>query len=176
MLTFTKEHSDSVPAPPEVIYEILTDYGAYAEWMPLIGRGQLLAVEGNTAIAEFNLTDPKDERVAVECVHDKNRMVLTQPIEGDTPFTRIQWDIEPEGTGKSKVHLTMKCTADARWLSGSYANFPENAIKGLQNQASAFSAEFSADGPDGSRLLEIFETEEGLICWLNGKKYIMKEA
>ncbi len=176
MLTFTKEHSDTIAAPPDIVYDILTDYDSYAEWMPLIGRGHLLAVEGNTAIAEFHLTEPEGERVAVECVHNKNQMVMTQPIEGDAPFTRMQWDIEPEGAGKSRVHLSMRCTADTRWLSGSYSSFAENAVKGLQNQASAFNVDLAADDPDGTRLLEIFETEEGLICWLNGKKYIMKEA
>ncbi len=176
MLTFTKEHSGTIPAPPDVIYDILVEYDAYGEWMPLIGRGHLLAVEGNTAIAEFHLSDPEGERVAVECVHNKNRMVLTQPIEGDTPFTRMQWDIEPEGSGSSRVHFSMRCTADKRWLSGAYSNFPENAVNGLRNQASSFAVDAAPDQSGAGPLIEIFETEDGLICWLNGKKYVMKEA
>lgn len=173
MLTFTKEHSGTISAPADLLYDILTDYDSYPEWMPLIAKGHLLALEGNTAIAEFHLTEPEGERVAVECVHNRNQMVMTQPIEGDTPFTRIQWELESDGPGSTKVHLSMRCVADKRWLSGVYSNFPENAVNGLRNQASSFGAE---QGDGGGALIEIFETEDGLICWLNGKKYIMKEA
>ncbi len=174
--TFNKQHAEEIAAPPELLYEILTDYDSYAEWMPLIGKGHLMAREGDLAIAEFDLTSPQGAHVTVECIHTRNRMVMTRPIAGAAPFTRMQWDIEAAGGGKSHVTLSLRCTANIRWLTGAYANLPKLALRSLAAHVSAFAAEISIGGPDGEKLLELMETDEGLICWLNGKKYVMKEA
>jgi ribosome-associated toxin RatA of RatAB toxin-antitoxin module len=170
---FTKQLSDTVAADPGVIYDILCDYDSYAEWMPLIGSGKLLAIEGDLAIAEFGVTDPKGSVLQVECIHDRDRRVKTRRINGELPFQSMTWDIESAGSG-SKVTLSIECEWSAKWLTPNYSSVPKNAMAGLKRQAAA--AVVSVQGPGGDTLLEVMETEEGLVCVLNGKKYVMREA
>ena len=173
---FTKQHSDTVAAEPAVVYEILCDYSSYGEWMPLIGVGRLLAIEGDLAIAEFDITEPKGSVLQVECIHDRNRRVKTRRINGQIPFTTMEWDIQSAGAGQSKVTLAVECEVSWRWFKPSYSSVPKAAVAGLKRQAAAYGADISVSGPGGETLLEVMETEDGLVCILNGKKYVMREA
>lgn len=176
LLTSTKTASGSIAADPALVYEILTDYDAYSEWIPAMSYSKLLAREGDLAIAEFQLTRPHRAKFAVECIHTKNKEVLTRTISGEVPLAQVHWTLQPAEPGHTQVQL--KVDAKRSWkrlLPGywKFINLPA-CLKALQSQTSAYSADFAVADPGGEKILEIAETPEGLVCWYRGKKYTLK--
>jgi len=161
-----------------LLYEILTDYDTYVEWFPYLSQSKSLATEGELAIAEFHLATGKKDRFVVECIHTRNKMVLWRTIEGDIPVTQVEWTIEPGGEGQSKVNLEV--TRRRQWngmFSGAGKSLnPVACLKHLQTQVSAFLPEIAVTGAGGEKILELSETDEGVVCWIRGKKYVLKEA
>ena len=165
-------------ADPGLIYDILTDYDSYAEWMPYLSGSRLLAKEGDLAIAEFDMAQPKPQKLTLECIHSRNTMVLGRPISGGLPLQKIQWDISPAGQGQSQLNLTIVARNDWHWIlpgSGRYrsAQLCWNALK---KHLSAFATDIGVSTADGEKLLELLETDEGPVLWLRGKKYVLREA
>jgi hypothetical protein len=70
--TPTQRAALSLTGDPALIYEVLTDYDGFAEWLPGIAQSKSLAQEGDLAIAEFELAQPKNDRFVFECIHTRN--------------------------------------------------------------------------------------------------------
>ncbi|MND05905.1 hypothetical protein D3C83_269640 [compost metagenome] len=45
----------------------------------------------------------------------------------------------------------------------------------LQGQLATFMPEIALADESGDRILELMETEEGVVCWIRGKKYVLQE-
>jgi hypothetical protein len=177
LLAPAKRSTASLQCDAGLLYEILTDYDICAEWVPQISQSKSLATEGDLAIAEFHLSNKKKSRIVVECIHTRNQMVLWRTIEGETPITQVEWTIEASGEGQSRVTVAVERRFEwASFLSGA-GNFliPPAALKGLRRQIAAYSPEIALTDGEGEKLLEISETDEGMICWIRGKKYILTE-
>ncbi len=176
LFRFTKKCSAALRGEASLLYEILTDYDSYFEWMPLVSESKLLAKEGDLAIAEFGFSNPFKEKVAVECIHTKNKMVLIRPISGRLPVTQFEWTIEPAAEGHASVTLQIEGKVNwSRFLPGFRPILnAAGCLKSLDSQLAAFSSEFVLEDKDGQRVLELMETEQGLVCWFRGKKYLMK--
>jgi len=177
LLTFTKRSTALFRCDPTLLYEILTDYDTFAEWLPLIARSKLLAKEGDLAIAELELLRPPKDMFVVECIHTKNKMVLWRTIRGRSPITEVEWDIERAEEGQSRVTLALEGRNDWTRLVPAYSQFlhPARCLQALQARTSEFLPEL-ATTEDGEKILEISETAEGLICWMQGKKYRLTPA
>jgi ribosome-associated toxin RatA of RatAB toxin-antitoxin module len=162
-----------IDAEPATVYEILTDYNCYAEWMPLVSTSRLLAEEGDLAIAEMSLALGEGETMAIECIHDRDRMVLSRAIGGSLPVEKVKWDIEPEGSGRCKVTLAMH--PEERWQTflPSHRKFlnPEACLAALKRQASLFNGTSRAGQPGAELVFQISETPDGLVAWYLGKQY-----
>ena len=175
--TFTKRSAQLLRCDPALLYEVLTDYDSYREWMPLIAQSKLLAKEGDLAIAEFELAGSSKDMFVVECIHTKNRMVLWRPIRGKLPVDELQWDIEAAQEGQTKVTITIEGRRGLPGLSNPYCKLTDagRCLKALEAHLSVFLPELGTDA-EGEKIMEIAETGEGLICWLQGKKYILTIA
>ncbi|HWP84970.1 MAG TPA: SRPBCC family protein [Terriglobia bacterium] len=177
LLSPTKRAVDTFPCDASLLYEILTDYDSYVEWLPNLSQSKSLATEGDLAIAEFHGSGKKKERLVVECIHTRNKMVLWRTIEGKIPVTQVEWTLEP--AGENQTRLTVAVTRRLHWsaLFAGTGRFlqPASALKGLRSQASSYLPELAVAGEQGERLLELSETEEGVVCWIRGKKYVLKE-
>jgi len=176
VLKLTKKASVVLPCDPGLVYEILTDYDSYVEWMPLVAHSKLLAREGDLAIAEFILMRPRQDRFVVECIHTRLQMVLTRIISGKLPVTQFEWVIAPAEEGRCEVTLTIERKTNWRWFVPAYRVFMNAAkcLHALQARISAFLPELVLAEDDGEKILELFETEEGMVCWIRGKKYALK--
>jgi ribosome-associated toxin RatA of RatAB toxin-antitoxin module len=176
--TFSKRAAATVPCEASLLYEILTDYDTYSEWMPFIVKSKLLAKEGDLAIAEFELSQPKDDKFDMEAIHTKNKMVLCRAIGGKTPIAQFRWDIVPSSEGQSQVTLTMEAKAHWKRFVPTYSRFmsPAICLQALALHASIFLPEMVLADEEGEKILEVSETPEGLVCWLRGKKYILSPA
>ncbi len=177
LLTITRKASIALPCDSSLPYEILIDYDSYAEWLPSISRSKLLAKEGDLAIAEFEVADSGKSKYALECIHTRNKMVLTRTISGPMPVAQYEWKIEPEGEG-CKVTLVLEGKAHWRLWRSVYRRLsnPAKCLDALKSQVSAFSPDIAIRDEKGERILELVETEQGLVCWLRGKKYTMTPA
>ncbi len=176
----TRRSSATVACDAGLIYDVLTDYESYAEWLPLVVQSKTLAREGDLAIAEFELATRQKDKFDFECIHTRNKMVLWRTLGGRLPIAQAEWTIT--GSGNS-CEVTLAVTGRFHWgqflpgVSG-FLN-PKQCIKALQSQLSTFMPETST--PDiairneaGERILELAETEDGIICWIRGKKYILQ--
>jgi len=172
---FSPESSSTIlPCEPALVYEILTDYDSYSEWMPMVSSSRLLAEEGDLAIAEFKVDLGDGETLAIECIHDPNRMVLSRSIGGSLPVDKIQWELEPESNGRCKVSVAMH--PEERWQNflPSHRRFldPEACLEGLRRQTALFDAgPTAASTPEGELIFRIQETPDGLVAWYHGKQY-----
>jgi len=174
LFTITKRSSTLLPCETNLPYEILTDYDSYAEWLPGLSQSKLLAREGDLAIAEFVVGRSGKDRYAVECIHTRNKMVLTRTISGVIPVAQYEWRIEPEGEG-CRVTLVLSGKASWRLWLPVYRRLtkPAKCLEALKAQLSAFSPDIAVQDENGEKILELTETEQGLVCWLRGKKYMM---
>ena len=175
LFTFTKQATALFPCDAGLLYEVLTDYDSYSEWMPLITRSKLLAREGDLAIAEFEMQRPAKESFVVECIHTKNRLVLWRPIRGRLPITEIQCQIEKVDSQQTRVSLQL--SGERTWKVPMYSEFMKlpRVLMALKSQVAAF-LPGAPSGAEGAPIMEIAETAEGLVCWLHGKKYILTPA
>ena len=177
-LTPTRRSTATLRCDAGLLYEILTDYDSYVEWLPRISQSKSLATEGDLAIAEFHLANAKKDRWVVECIHTRNKMVLWRTIEGKVPVTQVEWTMEPAGEGQSRVSLAVE--RRFQWSNllpgtGKFLNTPA-VLKSLQGQVSSFLPEIALADEEGEKILELSETEEGVVCWIRGKKYVLKET
>jgi len=177
LLTPTRRASTVLPCSPSLPYEILTDYDSYFEWLPHVTKSKLLAKEGDLAIAEFEMSQPRQDKFALECIHTRNKMVLTRTISGRLPVAQLEWTIEPSGEG-CKVTVAIEARTNWHRLLPGYGRLmdPNSCLKSLQSQVSAFTADLSIQDEEGEKILEVIETEDGLVCWLRGKKYTLTPA
>ena len=102
-------------------------------------------------------------------------MVLTRTISGVMPTAQYEWKIAAEDKG-CKVTLTIEGKSGLRLLLPVYRKLtnPARCLEGLKSQLSAFSIDIALNDEKGERILELMETEDGMVCWLRGKKYTMK--
>src|SRR3990170_3732168 len=133
LLTPIKRATATLHCDAGLLYEILTDYDNYVEWLPRLSQSKSLATEGDLAIAEFHLANAKINRFVVECIHTRNKMVLWRTIEGNVPVTQVEWTIEAAGDGQSRVNLAVE--RRFQWASlfsgtGKFLN-PPAALKSL---------------------------------------------
>jgi len=175
LTTFRKTGSASLPCDPSVAYEILIDYDGYSEWLPWLAASKLLAKEGDLAIAEFELGFGAREKYAVECIHTRNRMVLTRTISGRVPVRQFEWLLEPSGAGGCKVVLNLEGRNSWQRFVPAYGCLirPAACLKRLELQAASYSTDLAVQDASGERLFELMETEQGMVCTYRGKKYTL---
>lgn len=159
-----------------LLYEVLTDYDAYAEWAPLIGDSRLLAREGDLAIAELELSRPPWRKVAVECIQTPNRQVLVRHLGGDVPLFQMEWNIHSTGPKTCTGELKLEFPASFLLSSSRGLASASSWMEAVANRLGAFLPQFSILGERGQPILELHETPDGLVCWFRGEKYTLQHA
>lgn len=155
----------------EGVYGFLTRYEGYAGWMPGITASRLLAQEGDLAVAEFELASPRGAAQSVECIHDRNTRVIVRPI-GGVALGQLQWTLARASGGGTDVELVVTSPIGwhllrpGAWRLRSAARIVEGLRQGLSGpEGLAFAAD------SGNTVLELLEAPDGLVLWLNGKRY-----
>lgn len=163
------------PCSPALIYEILTSYDNYKDWMPKIRASALLAQAGDLAIARLDLAPPGAEYASLECIHTPNRTVVSRAIEGELELKSLSWDLESLRGDHCRVTLTLEGRTRMPVGAGSRELLDaEGILAALKGYTGAFLPELILDGEKGEVRLEIFETEGTLTCWFNGQEYEMR--
>ena len=178
LFEFKSTASETLPFEAGLLYDVLTDYDSYSEWLPFVTQSKLLAREGDLAIAEFELAKSNGAKFAIECIHTRNRMVLTRRISGSVPVDQAEWTLEAVDAASTRVTVELLGRVSWKRLLPGYAGFARggNWLAALRRQAGTFSGGVSVEGPGGEKIIEILEGDEGLVCWIRGKKYVMQAA
>jgi len=176
LLTSTRKASMEFDCASSLLYDVLTDYDGYAEWLPRVAQSKLLAREGDLALAEFEVNFPPKERFVIECIHTRNKMVLWRTIGGNIPIWQVEWTITAAGDAKSSVALVVIGKFHRNSFLPKYRRFlePKKCLKALLLQVSTFLPELAVTDEEGEKILELVETDEGVVCWIRGKKYVLK--
>ena len=175
---FGKSSREVFPCEERLIYEVLTDYDSYSEWMPFIKTSKLLAKEGSLAIAEFELVHAREDSLVMGWIHTTNKAVLGRIIGGKTPISEVEWTIEPAHTGHSAVTVAIKPKMNWRRLAPAYWTFmnPGRCLHALQSRISVFLPDLVLPVKGAETILELWETEKGFVCWIRGRKYTLTPA
>lgn len=176
LFTTTRKAAMVFDCDPGLLYDVLTDYDGYAEWLPKVAQSKELAREGDLALAEFEVTFPAKERFVIECIHTRNKMVLWRTIGGNIPIWQVEWNLTPAGEGHTNVSLVVTGKFQRTSFVPKYRKFlePLNCLKALQSQISTFLPEIAVTDEAGEKILELTETDQGVVCWIRGKKYVLK--
>ena len=164
-----------IACAPALLYEILTDYDSYKDWMPQVRASALLAKAGELAIARLDFAPPGEEYASLECIHTVERSVLSRIIEGQPELRSMEWNLEPLPNHSCRVTLALEGQTRLPMGAGSRDLLNAGAmLSALKGYSGAFMPDLVIDGVKGEVTLEIFETGNGLTCWFNGQEYEMK--
>lgn len=171
-LSVKRQAEMTLGCDPGVIYDILSDYGSWVEWMPKVRSSKVIGRETNFAVAEIEFDAKPEYTFTLECMHAPPQMVIARSMIGHPLVLKLEWRITSPAPGESHVHLTVEGPAKFLWLPGGYATVmnPGHTLKALKQQVSTFSPVL----PVGEVLIDISEGEDGLICTYRGKKYKME--
>ncbi|HXJ38451.1 MAG TPA: SRPBCC family protein [Bryobacteraceae bacterium] len=171
-LTIRRKATSTLLCEPAVVYDVLSDYGTYAEWMPIVRSSQVMSRETNFAIIDLEFSASPAKKVTLECLHAPTQMVISRSLLGSSPAMKLEWRITSPEPGKSEVTLTVTGPLFYLFLLGGYSKLmsPRTTLRALGAQA----ATFGSNAPAGEVLIEITESEEGLMCTYKGKRYKME--
>jgi hypothetical protein len=161
-----------LPWPHTLIYEALIDYNNWSQWFPALKASRLLMKEESLAVVELVFDIPGEETLMMECIHTANKTVLGRVIEGRTPVAEIQWSVEPADAGASGVALSVSRKM-ARYLTQPVywpILNPAACLGGLRSWMEGANPGPAATA-SGENLFELWETNDGLVCWIRGRKY-----
>ena len=171
-IPLSRKATISLQCEAAVAYDVLSDYGTYVDWMPLVLTSSVLARETNFAIAEIEFNAKPAHKFTLECIHAPTQMVLARSLSGHAFHLKMEWRIKPTAPGECQVTLTVEGPLFFSVLLGGYAKFmsPMATLRALKSQVATFASTL----PSGEVLLEITDGEEGLMCTYKGKKYKME--
>jgi ribosome-associated toxin RatA of RatAB toxin-antitoxin module len=171
-----KQSASVIPGDPALVYEILTGYEDIAEWMPHVAGVKLLAKEGDLVLAEVQLQGQKQRRFTMECIHSRDKEVIWRPVESDIPISQVRWDLAATPEGHCTVSLAVDRRLSLARFTGIRFMQTRQWLRALRNQVSLFQPGLQVPGSEGEKILEIVETNEGLVCWIRGRKYNLVAA
>jgi hypothetical protein len=175
-ITATKRQpaTAALPGDAALVFEILSDYAGYSEWLPALKASRVLARENNFAVVEFAPGARPDPPLNFECMHAPNATVVLHTLEGSDPALRLEFRISPTDTGGCSVTVTTAMSGSLSRFYGALMS-PETILEGLRGAVLAVAGEIPL-GPGEEKIFELLETDEGLVCWYRGTKYFLKEA
>lgn len=163
-----------VPWAPALVYQSLIDYDNWSEWLPSITSSKLLAKEDTLAIVQLGFNLRGEEDLILECIQTSNNSVLARVIEGKVPLQQIRWTIQTAENGASKVTLSVTRHLPRHLVHPAYWPMmnPSACLAALRSWMASIQPgpEIS---PGGENLLELWETDTGLVCWIRGRKYVL---
>lgn len=170
-MTLKRHASITVPCEAALAYEILSDYAGYEQWMPGVKSSKVLAQETNFAIAELEFIAHPGAKMTVECLHAPRQTVIARTLTGHKPAFKLAWEIAPTSSGESQVTVNMEGHIRLLFRMGWSSIFadPHKGLESLIDLVATY-----GDSPTGDKVIEISETEDGLVCSYRGTKYQMK--
>ena len=101
------EEETVLKAPAQALYEVVTDYERYPEWLPEFKSARVLRREGETVDVEFTFAIPlKKIRYSIRVAHDPEHLTTNWTfLDGEIIDDTVGgWRFEPIDDQTTRVH------------------------------------------------------------------------
>ena len=175
-----------IEATKDDIFEVLCDYGNYADWAADVADSTVLDREGDLVVAEFFSPELMSEKYTLEFIHSRPMSIIYTQIDYYRGGLRGSWHIEDVAESRDVIVTAEMKLKTSLWRS--FANHRKaNLI--LNRRLSALQQVFgvSSTTPEGlpvtgggllhgKGVLETIQVEEEFAVSLFGHKYLVKKA
>lgn len=170
----------SIDAPHEIVRQIFVDFVRWPEWMPGVREVTILeAGETHATLDVLHHQFGQTFHIRQRCIVDADGLRQSQ-ISGKFKSWEARWRFAPPPEGKGTT-VSCEMELDPGFVSrllprgvlrGFLDRLFEDCLRGAEAQALALS-EAAESAPEREVLLQVFETEEGLEIWFEGRRFLV---
>lgn len=186
-------------APRHHVYNVLTDYARYREWLPGCEQSKVLSSSGDTADTEITINSMKKMTLGLRFEGQPTqvlsfRMVSGKEIKAYSGAYRFMDSADGKGT---VVVAEMEIDAGAMVPKFMVDRMAKKSIEdtgnalrkyiptlpvqappaGAPQPVAAAAAPQAASKPRRARrILQVVKTSDGYRVWMNGESYVLKNA
>lgn len=111
MASAAASRSVVIDAPIEKVFQTITDYDHYAEFLPEVKRVSSSDRAGNRAQVHYEVEVMKTIHYTLQMEEEPPRRVVWSFVKGDfMRDNRGSWELEPAGEGKTKATYSIDMT------------------------------------------------------------------
>lgn len=103
-----------INAPPEKVFDVITQYERYPEFLPEVKETRTVNRKGNTVDVHYKVDVMKTVRYSIRVVEERPTRMSWTFIEGEMmKDNKGSWVLEPEGEGKTRATYTVEMALGA---------------------------------------------------------------
>ena len=172
----------SIDAPKEVVQQVFVDFVRWPEWMPGVQEVTVLEAGENEAVLDVvHHQFGKAFHIKQRCRIEPDGLRQSQ-ISGKFKSWESRWRFvtPPEGEGTTvscEMQLDPGLVAfflPKRVLRGFLDRLYEDCLSGAEAQARVLTESAEASATDRDVLLQVFETDDGLEIWVEGRRFFVE--
>jgi ribosome-associated toxin RatA of RatAB toxin-antitoxin module len=171
----------SIDAPVEVVRTVFTDFEKWPQWMPGVQSVTVLETGDDHAVLDVvHQQFGQNFHIKQRCLIEREGLRQNQ-ISGKFRSWESRWRFvtPPEGEGTTvscEMHLDPGMVAfvlPKRVLRGFLDRLFEDCLSGAEAQARSLAGVPEVPS-DGDALLQVFETDDGLEIWVEGRRFFVE--
>lgn len=98
-----------INAPVEKVFDVITQYERYPEFLPEVKEVRAANRQGNTLELHYKVEVMKTVRYSIRVTEERPRRMVWTFIEGEVmKDNKGSWVLEPEGEGKTRATYTVE--------------------------------------------------------------------
>lgn len=98
-----------INAPVEKVFDVITQYERYPEFLPEVKEVRAANRQGNTLELHYKVEVMKTVRYSIRVTEERPRRMAWTFIEGEVmKDNKGSWVLEPEGEGKTRATYTVE--------------------------------------------------------------------
>ncbi|MBN8467275.1 SRPBCC family protein [Corallococcus exiguus] len=104
----------TINAPVEKVFDIITNYDRYAEFLPEVKKITTGKRQGNTVEVHYEVDVVKRIKYSIRVTEDRPKRMSWTFIEGEVmKDNKGSWTLEPEGEGKTRATYNVEMALGA---------------------------------------------------------------
>lgn len=104
----------TINAPVEKVFDIVTNYERYADFLPEVKKVSTSKRQGNTVEVHYEVDVVKRIRYTIRVTEERPRRMSWTFVEGEVmKDNKGSWVLEPEGEGKTRATYTVEMALGA---------------------------------------------------------------
>jgi coenzyme Q-binding protein COQ10 len=98
-----------INAPPEKVFDVITDYSRYAEFLPEVKKVSVSERRENEVKVHYEVTVVKTIRYTILAREERPRKMSWSFVDGEMMRdNKGSWVLEPEGEGRTRATYTVE--------------------------------------------------------------------
>ncbi|NNB87644.1 SRPBCC family protein [Corallococcus exiguus] len=104
----------TINAPVEKVFDIITHYDRYAEFLPEVKKVSTSQRQGNTVQVHYEVDVVKRIRYTIRVTEERPKRMSWTFVEGEVmKDNKGSWTLEPEGEGKTRATYNVEMALGA---------------------------------------------------------------